>query len=330
MDWASILIDGILATIGPITAAYAISAIGLNLQFGYAGLLNFGHVAFMLVGAYGTAITVDFGAPLWLGVIVGIVAAALLGLLLGLPTLRLRADYLAITTIAAAEVIRLLVRSNWAQPLTNGVFGIQGFADSFFTLNPFPASQIYGVGRLVVTGRNLWVMIIGWAVAGIITLFIRRLIKSPWGRVLKAIREDEDATISLGKNVFAYKLQALMIGGAIAGIAGILLAVEQQNVTPDAYLPKITFILYVIVILGGAGTILGPIVGAIAFQFMFFTIDAIMVSAQANVGWVGDLLTPAAAGQIKLVLVGIGMMVLMIFRPQGILGNREEVLIDER
>ena len=112
MDWASVLIDGILATIGPITAAYAISAIGLNLQFGYAGLLNFGHVAFMLVGAYGMAIAVDAGAPLWLGVIIGILAAALLGLLLGLPTLRLRADYLAITTIAAAEAIRLIVRSS--------------------------------------------------------------------------------------------------------------------------------------------------------------------------------------------------------------------------
>jgi neutral amino acid transport system permease protein len=330
MDWGSVLIDGILATIGPITAAYAISAIGLNLQFGYAGLLNFGHVAFMLVGAYGTAITVDLGGPLWLGIIVGILAAALLGLLLGLPTLRLRADYLAITTIAAAEVIRLLVRSSWAQPLTNGVFGIQGFADSFFSLNPFPPAQLYGIGGFVVTGRKLWVMLVGWALVALLTLLIRRLIKSPWGRVLKAIREDEDATISLGKNVFAYKLQALMIGGAIAGIAGILLAVEQQNVTPDAYLPKITFILYVIVILGGAGTILGPVVGAIVFQFLFFTIDALMVNAQANISWVGDVLTPAAAGQVKLVLVGIGMMLLMIFRPQGILGNREEVLIDER
>lgn len=330
MDWGSVFIDGILATIGPVTAAYAISAIGLNLQFGYAGLLNFGHVAFMLVGAYGMAITVDLGGPLWLGVIVGILIAAFLGFLLGLPTLRLRADYLAITTIAAAEAIRLVVRSSWAQPLTNGVFGIQGFADSFFDLNPFPPAELYGIGSLIVTGRKLWVMIVGWTIAVLLTLLIRRLINSPWGRVLKAIREDEDATTSLGKNVFAYKLQALMIGGAIGGIAGMLLAIEQQNVTPDAYLPQVTFILYVIVILGGAGTILGPIVGAVVFQFLFFTVDALMVNAQANIGWVGDLLTPAAAGQVKLVLVGVGMMVLMIFRPQGILGSREEALIDER
>jgi len=330
MDWSSVLIDGLLATIGPFTAAYAIAAIGLNLQFGYAGLLNFGYVGFMLIGAYGMGVSVDFGAPLWLGVIVGILAGVLLGLLLGLPTLRLRADYLAITTIAAAEVIRLLVRSSWATPITNGVFGIQGFADPFFDLNPFPPSQIYGIGSLVVTGRKLWVMLVGWALVALLTLFIRRLIKSPWGRVIKAIREDEDATTALGKNVFAYKLQALMIGGGIAGIAGILLAVEQQNVTPDAYLPKVTFILFVIVILGGAGTILGPVVGAIVFQFLFFTIDALMVNAQANVSWVADILTPAAAGQIKLILVGVGMILLMIFRPQGILGNKEEALIDGR
>ena len=183
----------------------------------------------MLVGAYGMAITVDLGGPLWLGVIVGILTAALLGFLLGLPTLRLRADYLAITTIAAAEVIRLVVRSSRAQPLTNGVFGIQGFADFFFDLNPFPPAEIYGIGSLVVTGRKLWVMIVGWTIAVLMTLLVRRLINSPWGRVLKAIREDEDATTSLGKNVFAYKLQALMIGGAIGGIAGMLLAVEQQN-----------------------------------------------------------------------------------------------------
>jgi branched-chain amino acid transport system permease protein len=330
MDWIEVFASGVLAMIGPLTAAYAISAIGLNLQFGYAGLLNFGHVAFMLVGAYGMAITVDLGGSLWLGIAVGILAAVLLGLLMGLPTLRLRADFFAITSIAVAEVIRLVVRSSWAQPLTHGVFGIQGFADAFFDLNPFPASEIYGFGRFLVTGRSLWVMLVGWSLVVVITLLLARLINSPWGRVLKAIREDEDATRSLGKNVFAYKLQALMIGGGIASLAGMLLAIEQQNVTPDAYQPRITFILYVIVIMGGAGTIWGPVVGALVFNFLFFSIDSLMAQAQANIDWVGNILSPAGAGQVKLVLVGIALMLLMIFRPQGILGNREEELVDER
>jgi branched-chain amino acid transport system permease protein len=330
MDWVGILTDGALATIGPLTAAYALAAIGLNLQFGYGGLLNFGHVAFMMVGAYGTAITVEAGGSLWLGIIVGILTAVLLGFLLGLPTLRLRADYLAIATIAVAEALRLLIRSSWAEPITNGVFGIQGFADDFFALNPFPPAEIYGFGSFLVTGRKLWVMIVGWVLVVLVTLLVRRIISSPWGRVLKAIREDEDAARALGKNPFMFKLQVLMLGGAFAGIAGILLAIEQQNVTPDSYLPKVTFILYVIVILGGAGTVGGPILGAIVFQFLFFTIDSFMADAQANIGWVNDILSPSDAGQLKLVFVGVGMMALMIFRPQGLLGDREETLIDER
>jgi len=330
MDWLEILVAGTLAVIGPVTAAYAVSASGLNLQFGYAGLLNFGHVAFMLVGAYGLAITVDFGGSFWLGLIVGTAAGVLLGLLMGLPTLRLRADYFAITSIAFAEVIRLLVRSSWAESLTGGVFGIQGFANSFHELNPFDVRELYGFGRFIVTGRSLFMIVVSWIVVLVTTLFIARLIKSPWGRVIKAIREDEDATASLGKNTFAYKLQALMIGGGIAAIAGMLLAIDQQAVTPASYAPRITFIIYVIVILGGAGTIWGPVLGSIVFSFLFFTIDAFMVQLQANVDFVGDILSPAEAGLIKLFLVGVTLMLLMIFRPQGILGSREEELAHER
>ncbi len=159
--------------IGPITAGYALSAIGLNLQFGYAGLLNFGHVAFMLVGAYGMAMTVEYGGPLWLGVLVGIAAAMLLGLLLGIPTLRLRADYFAITSIAVAEVLRLLVRSSALQPVTGGVFGLQGFGGAFHALNPFPPTGIFGIAPFVVTGRNLWVIVVGWL------LVLRRPCSSP-------------------------------------------------------------------------------------------------------------------------------------------------------
>jgi branched-chain amino acid transport system permease protein len=330
MDWLAILAAGVLAAIGPFTAAYAVSASGLNLQFGYAGLLNFGHVAFMLVGAYGLAVTVDFGGSFWLGLVVGTTAGVLLGLIMGLPTLRLRADYFAITSIAFGEVIRLLVRSSWAEGITGGVFGIQGFANSFFDLNPFDVGTLYGFGRFVVTGRTLFMIVVSWSVVALTTFFIARLINSPWGRVIKAIREDEDATASLGKNTFVYKLQALMIGGGIAAISGMLLAIEQQNVTPASYAPRVTFIIYVIVILGGAGTILGPVLGAVVFNFLFFSIDSFMVQLQVNVGFVGDILTPADAGLIKLFLVGVAMMLLMIFRPQGILGSREEELVSDR
>lgn len=328
MDWGSALSNGLVAAIGPIAAAYAISTIGLNLQFGYTGLLNFGHVAFMLMGAYGMAATVEVGGSMWLGIVVGIAAAIVLGLILGIPTLRLRADYLAITTIAAAEALRLLVRSPVTQPVTGGVFGIQGFASEFHSLNPFDASAIFAFGPIVVTGRRLWVMLVGWALAVILVLIVRRLIHSPWGRLIRAIREDEDATMSLGKNVFATKLQSLALGGTLGAVAGILIAIEQQNVTPDNFLPQLTFILYVVVILGGVGTVWGPLVGAFVFQFFFFFFDTVMRQAQSNVPWVGNLIGSAGAGQMRFVLVGLALILLLTFRPQGILGSRKESLID--
>jgi branched-chain amino acid transport system permease protein len=328
MDIVKILIDAGRAAVGVPAAAYALSAIGLNLQFGYTGLLNFGHVASMLVGAYGMAITVDLGGSLWLGIPVGILAAVLLGLLLGFPTLRLRADYLAIVTIAAGEILRLTVRSSWAEPLTNGIFGIQAFADEFFDINPIQPG-LYGIGRFRFDERTVWVLLLGWALVALATLFLWKLTRSPWGRAIKAIREDEDAALSLGKNVFGYKLQSLMIGGAIGALAGMFLAVDQQNVNPDAYIPLLTFYAFTIVILGGPGTLLGPIVGSMIFWFLFEFLDGFMTGAVLE-GWFGDLLDATDIGPIRFTLFGVGLMWLMIYRPQGLFGSKEEMLIDAR
>ena len=128
----------------------------------------------------------------------------------------------------------------------------------------------------------------------------------------------------MGKNVFAYKLQALMIGGAIAGIAGILFALEQQSIHPDAFEPRVTFIVFVMVILGGAGTIRGAVLGAAVFNFLFFATDALMARLQANVDWIGAILSPAEAGLVKYALVGAALMLLMVFRPQGLRARRGE------
>jgi neutral amino acid transport system permease protein len=328
MDWGEIFIDASVAAVGPVAAAYALAGIGLNLQFGYTGLLNFGHVAFMLMGGYGLAITVDAGGPFWLGLIVGVMAAVALGLVLGGPTLRLRADYLAIVTISVAEILRLVARSGWAEPLTNGVFGIQRFAGDFFDANPLGPNARYGIGDFRFQGRQLWVMIVGWSAVLLATLLLMRLIRSPWGRAIRAIREDEEVARSLGKNVFLLKLQSLMIGGAFAGMAGMLLVIEQQSVAPDGFLPRVTFFLYVIVILGGAGRIMGAVAGAIMFQFLLFFFDGFMTQAQGQ-GWFGDRLDATDAQQVKLVLVGLGLMALMTLRPQGVFGIREEQLVGD-
>jgi neutral amino acid transport system permease protein len=321
--------DGLQAGIGVQAAAFALAAVGLNLQFGYAGLLNFGHVAFMLVGAYGTAITVDQGGPLWLGVIVGITSAVVLGLIFGIPTLRLRADYLAIVTVTAGETLRLIVNAGGENSLTRGPFGIQNFAKSFFAINPIPNGS-YGLGRITFTSIDLWVMIICWTLVILGSVLVQRLVESPWGRVTKAIREDEDAARSLGKNSFVYKLQSLVIGGVMGALAGVMLAFDYQSVSPGYYLPALTFFVYTVVILGGPGSVRGPIVGAIFFWFLIVFTQGVLTDAITS-GWIpSSVMNPNDVLTFRLVLVGGGLMALAIWRPQGIYGSREELLIDGR
>ena len=328
MDLVKILTDSLRAAVGVPAAAYALAAVGLNVQFGYTGLLNFGHVAFMMLGAYGTAVTVNEGGPLWLGLLVGMGAAALLGLLLGIPTLRLRADYLAIVTIAAAEILRLVARSNAAEGLTGGVFGIQAFADQFYDINPIPVGR-YGFGSFNFSQRQLWVILAGWAAVALALLLLTVLMRSPWGRVLRAIREDEDAARSLGKNVFAYKIQSLVLGGVIGSLAGALLAIDTQAVNPDTFVSILTFFAYTVLILGGPGRVLAPIIGATIFWFLLQFTDGLLREA-LDAGWLGSFIEASDIAAIRFALVGLGLMLLMALRPQGILGNREELLTDER
>ncbi len=322
-------IDAVKAGVGVQAAAFALAAVGLNLQFGYTGLLNFGHVAFMLVGAYGTAIVVDQGGSLWLGILAGIAAAVVLGLVFGIPTLRLRADYLAIVTITAGETLRLLVRSGGQGSLTHGVYGIQRFADEFVSVDPLSPGS-YGPGRFSWSALDLWVIIVGWALVIVCSLLLRGLVTSPWGRVVRAIREDEDAARSLGKNAFVYKLQSLCLGGIVGALAGALLAIDQQSVTPDYYLPVLTFYVFTVVILGGPATIRGPIIGAMIFWFLLqLTAGALTVGIAHGVvpGW---LLGTNEVAAVRFMLVGLALMALAIWRPQGIFGRREEVLLDAR
>ena len=223
MDWGAIISNAAGAAIGVSTVVYALAGIGLNVQFGYAGLLNFGQAAFAAIGAYGIASTVAiFGLPLWLGVLVGLVGAGLFALLLGVPTLRLRADYLAIATIAAAEIVRLLLRSTSLREYTGGSGGINGFARDFYALNPFP-NGTYGFGPWTYSERGTWILVVGWTLVLLCCLLTWGLMRSPWGRVLKGIREDEDAVRALGKNAYAYKMQALVIGGLIGALVILIL-----------------------------------------------------------------------------------------------------------
>ncbi|MDP9429139.1 MAG: branched-chain amino acid ABC transporter permease, partial [Actinomycetota bacterium] len=193
MDWGLIIINALRAMVGLDTVVFALAAIGLNVHFGYTGLLNFGQSAFLAVAGYGLAITVaEFELPTLLGVVIGLVGAVVLALLLGAPTLRLRADYLAIVTIAAAEVVRLLFRSVSLSEYTGGSDGLGRFSEGFYSINPLPDGR-YGIGDVAFNERVSWALTVGWTLVLLSCVLVFLLMRSPWGRVLKAIREDEDA-----------------------------------------------------------------------------------------------------------------------------------------
>jgi len=330
MDLMNILSDAISGMLGPEAAIYALAAIGLNIHFGYTGLLNFGQVAFMLVGAYGLAVSVvTFGWSFWVGLLVGIGCAVVLALILGIPTLRLRGDYLAIATIAAGEVLRYVYRSSYAEPVTNGVFGLRQFADPFYALSPLP-DRSFDLGVVTFSSRNLWVMIVGWALVAIACVLVYLLVHSPWGRVLRSVREDELAARSLGKNVYGFKLQSLVLGGVFGAVAGIMLAINTQSAYPDTYDPKVTFYLYAIVILGGAARVLGPVLGSLIFWLILAFLGSFLRAA-TDAGWIpADVLGSSAIGALVIAFVGLGLLLLMVFRPAGILGNSKEMRLDVR
>lgn len=330
MDWGSIFENGFRTALGVTAAVYALTAVGINLQFGYTGLTNYGQAGFLLVGAYGTAVAVDrWDLPLWVAFLIGAAAAVVLGLLLGIPTLRLRADYLAIVTISASEILRITANSRAAQDVTGGPQGIKGFAGDFYDLNPFHG-RFTLFGDVAYTGRNLWVIVVTWALVAASSAALFLLMRSPWGRVLRAIREDEDAVRSLGKNVFAYKMQSLVIGGVVGGIAGIMLVIDRQFVEARNFESSITFLAYAALILGGVARILGPVLGAMALWFFISSVDTFLRQAIDN-GFVGldGLIDRDDIGAVRFMLVGALIMVLVIFRPQGFLGSRREVMLGD-
>ena len=329
MNWLSILDRFVESAIGSTEVVYfAIAAIGLNLHFGYTGLLNFGHVGFLMVGAYGMAIAVTyFGLSFWAGIVVGMIASVVLALALGVPTLRLRADYLAIVTIVAAEILRLTFRSVATREVTGGSFGLQGFASEFYAVNPFTQDQ-YSFWLLSFSNRQLWLLVVGWSLSLTATVLVWLLARSPWGRVLRAIREDEDAARSLGKNVFVYKMQSLMLGGVLGGFGGFILATSQQAVQPDTYSPPVTFFIFTALILGGAATVIGPIIGSMLFWGLLSATDAFLRAAVRTGTIPTWLMDGVQVGQVRFMLAGLGLMLLMIFRPQGIFGDRRELALE--
>ena len=324
MDFWIGLLQSILQTaLSPTTAAFVLAAIGLNVHFGFTGLMNMGQAGFMLIGAYGFGVSVVLGAGFWPAILIAIGSSIVFGLILGVPTLKLRGDYLAIVTISAAEIVRMVVKLATLQDITGGPTGIPGskYRPVFTELSPLPEGKttILGLTYANTGVDDWWTRIVAWGLVALFLLITWALVRSPWGRVLKGIREDEDAVRSLGKSSYAYKMQALILGGVMGAFGGIVMALPAA-MQPDSMGRPMTFNLWMIMLLGGAATIFGPLLGSL----LFFVVRLILTSFAGE--FIPDsVLNSPQTEQLAGVLIGISLILLVVFRPQGILGNKKEL-----
>jgi branched-chain amino acid transport system permease protein len=302
--------------VGIIAGVYTIFALGLQINVGFTGIQNFGQAAFMAIGAYSMAIlVVDHGVSFWLSLPIAILITIAFGLIVGLPSLRLRADYFAIATIAAAEAVRLFALN--ARELTGGAQGTFGFGDDWDSVSETIEGWIMDLGWSDVP-TLFPLFLVTWAVALLLMFVLSRVQETPWGRVLRAIREDEDAARALGKNAFSYKLQSLAIAATLGAISGFLLALNLRFVVPDEFLPIVTFIGYAVLVLGGLATYWGVAVGSI-----------ILWTLLEGLRFLELPLSETRISALRFMIVGLILILLMAFRPQGMFGKREEMVLGE-
>jgi branched-chain amino acid transport system permease protein len=302
--------------VGILAGIYTLFTLGLQLNVGFTGIVNFGQAGFMAVGAYAMAIlVVKTGWSFWLAMPAAVVIAMAFGLMVGLPALRLRADYFAIATIAAAEIVRFTAQN--ARGLTGGNQGILGYDDTWNSLSETIDGWLKSAGWS--DPETLFpLLIVVWVVAALATLALYLIQRSPWGRVLRAIREDEDAARALGKNTLAYKLQSLAIAALLGALAGFFLALDLAFLHPTEFNPLFTFIGFGVLVLGGLANYWGVAIGSI-----------IMWTILEGSRFIELPLSPEHVEAVRFMLVGLVLILLMAFRPQGLFGKREEMVLGE-
>jgi len=343
-------------------AGYGMLVLALNLHWGYTGLFNIGVAGFMAVGTYTTAILsappeaspgAGLGLPIPIAIVGGMLAAALVGLLTALPALRLRADYLAIVTVALSEIIRLSVKSGTLAEFT--VFGVTlGTGGGRGISYPAPGSlggwvldnapgggalvdigQTLGIAKPVMSGLVYLVVLILFAAA--FYWLLVRIGNSPFGRVLKAIREDELVASSLGKDTRIFKLKVFAVGCALMGLAGYLWIGRSGFVNDLSFRPNITFFIFIALIIGGAGSNTGSLLGGMVFSSLLFYLPQFLSQNFGSTGSAPANFLGAVAGldefvaytlqnisSLRFVLIGVLLVYLMHNRPEGLLGHRKE------
>ncbi len=309
-----------LVSFAIMAAIYAIFSMGLNVQWGYTGLLNFGIAGFFAIGAYASALittpkptgvladyvdqAIGLNQPFLVGVLGAAIFSGLLAVLIGLLTLRLREAYLAISTIGIAETIRLFFNNeSW---LANGPEGLVGLPQP---LHDLVAPKYYNYIYLVIV----------LAFLALIYIALERGIRSPWGRVLRAVREDEVMASADGKNVFLFKLQSLVVGAMIMGIAGALYAHFSAAIQPGVFTPLFgTFIIWTMLSLGGTGNNKGAILGAFVV-WALWSWSTFFINRIVPPGF------QTRAPFIRYVLIGLVLVIVLLRRPRGIIGEERQV-----
>jgi len=313
-----------LVSLAIMAGIYAVFALGLNIQWGYTGLFNIGIAGFFCIGAYTSAMIttpmpsgiyaqyvhqiIGLNLPFIFGLFGAAVVCGIVALLIGIPTLRLGEDYLAIATLGIAETFRLIFNNE--QWLANGPRGLMGL--------PQPLA-----GLIEARHYNYIYLVVILLVMLIIYFLIERGIRSPWGRVLRAIREDEVSASMSGKDIFNFKMQSLIFGAMVMGVGGALYAHYTKAISPDVFTPLYgTFIIWVMLMAGGSGNNKGAILGA-------YVIWGIWVGTTFLTNLLPYTLK-ARAPYIRFLVIGIMLEFILLYRPQGLLGEEKKVskLID--
>jgi len=269
-----------------------IVCLGLNVQWGQTGLFNVGIAGFVAIGAYVSALLTTppgdghlggFGLPVAVGWVAAMAASAAASAFVGALTLRLRSDYLAITT-----------------------FGVAFIPRPFDSLAQTPV--LYDLANLALVGTIVLVLYFA----------LERLARSPWGRVLRAIREDERAAMALGKNPTRYRLEAFALGGALMGLSGAIEAHFIGFIAPDDYLSSLTFQVWAMLIVGGSGNNLGALLGA-GIVWALWTVSGLLISDFVPAG------LEARAAALRIVAIGVLLATMIVARPRGLIGERAMV-----
>lgn len=278
---------------------YALLALSLNLIWGGVGLVNLGLAGFFAVGAYASALATGAGAPVLVGWTAALAVGAVVGLVVTFATLRLRDDYLAIVTLGFAEVIRLVaLNERWLTKGSDGISGIKAPLKAELGLMGF---NLFYLGLVTLIVAGIW-------------LLLRRLDGSPYGRAMKAIREDQQLAAFAGKTVLRFKLQAFALSAAIAALAGALYAHFQSYVSPDHFQPLITIYIFLAVTAGGVGRPSGAVVGA-------YLVVIFLEATRFATEWLPGL-QPVQVAALREILVGLALILVLHLRPQGLLPER--------